>query len=68
MSGCVGRAPSPAWLYARQERQVEVKSSGRGRPLHTVKNMAYKVTLIPGDGIGPEVTQATVRILRGDRE
>src|SRR5580700_8892815 len=26
--------------------------------------MAYKVTLIPGDGIGPEVTQATVRILQ----
>jgi isocitrate dehydrogenase (NAD+) len=25
--------------------------------------MAYKVTLIPGDGIGPEVTDATVRIL-----
>src|SRR5215467_8821713 len=25
--------------------------------------MAYKVTLIPGDGIGPEVTGATVRIL-----
>jgi len=25
--------------------------------------MAHKVTLIPGDGIGPEVTQATVRIL-----
>ncbi len=25
--------------------------------------MAYKVTLIPGDGIGPEVIQATVRIL-----
>jgi len=25
--------------------------------------MAYKVTLIPGDGIGPEVTQAAVRIL-----
>ena len=25
--------------------------------------MAYKVTLIPGDGIGPEVMQATVRIL-----
>src|ERR1700686_3006200 len=25
--------------------------------------MAYKITLIPGDGIGPEVTQATVRIL-----
>jgi isocitrate dehydrogenase (NAD+) len=25
--------------------------------------MAYKVTLIPGDGIGPEVVNATVRIL-----
>lgn len=25
--------------------------------------MSYKVTLIPGDGIGPEVTQAAVRIL-----
>src|ERR1700731_279968 len=25
--------------------------------------MAYQITLIPGDGIGPEVTQATVRIL-----
>jgi isocitrate dehydrogenase (NAD+) len=25
--------------------------------------MTYKITLIPGDGIGPEVTQATVRIL-----
>ena len=23
----------------------------------------HKITLIPGDGIGPEVTQATVRIL-----
>src|SRR4249920_2354825 len=26
--------------------------------------MAHKVTLIPGDGIGPEVMQATVRILQ----
>src|SRR5579885_1468766 len=25
--------------------------------------MAYKITLIPGDGIGPEVTTAAVRIL-----
>src|SRR5579859_3295445 len=25
--------------------------------------MTHKVTLIPGDGIGPEVTNATVRIL-----
>lgn len=25
--------------------------------------MAYKITLIPGDGIGPEVADATVRVL-----
>ena len=25
--------------------------------------MAYKITLIPGDGIGPEVTSAAVRVL-----
>ncbi|MFQ5997406.1 MAG: NAD-dependent isocitrate dehydrogenase, partial [Dehalococcoidales bacterium] len=25
--------------------------------------MAYRVTLIPGDGIGPEVTEATKRVL-----
>ena len=25
--------------------------------------MTHRVTLIPGDGIGPEVTQAVVRIL-----
>ena len=25
--------------------------------------MTHRVTLIPGDGIGPEVTKATVRIL-----
>jgi isocitrate dehydrogenase (NAD+) len=40
------------------------KAAGEGaRPTH-FKNMAYKVTLIPGDGIGPEVMQATVRILQ----
>jgi isocitrate dehydrogenase (NAD+) len=30
---------------------------------YSYKDMAYKITLIPGDGIGPEVTRATVRIL-----
>ncbi len=25
--------------------------------------MAYKVTLLPGDGIGPEITEATLRVL-----
>jgi len=28
-----------------------------------MESMAHKITLIPGDGIGPEVTQAAVRIL-----
>ena len=32
-------------------------------PLATEVRMTHKVTLIPGDGIGPEVSQATVRIL-----
>src|SRR6202451_3431557 len=27
------------------------------------EEMTHKVTLVPGDGIGPEVTQAVVRIL-----
>ena len=31
--------------------------------MDVLKDMAHKITLIPGDGIGPEVTQATVRIL-----
>ena len=25
--------------------------------------MSYRITLIPGDGIGPEVTEATLRVL-----
>ena len=25
--------------------------------------MAYKVTLIPGDGIGPEITESVVQII-----
>ncbi|GAI07660.1 unnamed protein product, partial [marine sediment metagenome] len=25
--------------------------------------MAYRITLIPGDGVGPEVTEATSRVL-----
>ena len=27
-------------------------------------HMAHTITLIPGDGIGPEVTEAVVRILK----
>jgi isocitrate dehydrogenase (NAD+) len=43
-----------SWKYA--ERAWESPSNG-------VMPQSYRVTLIPGDGIGPEVTQAAVRIL-----
>ena len=43
-----GTAPKPS---------PETDSGGQTR------RMAHKVTLIPGDGIGPEVVNATVRIL-----
>jgi isocitrate/isopropylmalate dehydrogenase len=29
--------------------------------------MASRVTLIPGDGIGPEITAATLQVLDGER-
>ena len=32
-------------------------------PLEAVTQMAYAVTLIPGDGTGPEITEATRRVL-----
>jgi isocitrate dehydrogenase (NAD+) len=39
--------------------------SGPGEPCSNSENyMPYQITLIPGDGIGPEVTQAAVRILQ----
>jgi isocitrate dehydrogenase (NAD+) len=33
------------------------------RPLATMPDMPYRVTLIPGDGIGPELAEATRRVL-----
>lgn len=32
--------------------------------MKTIESKTHKVTLIPGDGTGPEVTQAVVRILQ----
>jgi isocitrate dehydrogenase (NAD+) len=55
----VGRAPSPA---AFDFALLQLPRARAPAPHHHI-NMAYKVTLIPGDGIGPEVMQATVRIL-----
>src|SRR6185436_4526752 len=33
-------------------------------PLSPIPAMKHTITLIPGDGIGPEVTEAVVRILK----
>ena len=54
-----GGRPRPPGLRLELNRSHAAGEGAR----HTVKTMAYKITLIPGDGIGPEVTQATVRIL-----
>ena len=55
------------WPRATRPRlgwKAKSEAAGEGaRATHSHINMAYKVTLIPGDGIGPEVMQATVRIL-----
>jgi len=32
-------------------------------PFDGVSNMPYNITLIPGDGVGPEITQATTRAI-----
>jgi isocitrate dehydrogenase (NAD+) len=54
------------WPRATRPRLGRGKVKSRGRVVrdHTIKSMTYKVTLIPGDGIGPEVMQATVRIVQ----
>ena len=36
---------------------------GNGRARPSQRGLSYRITLIPGDGIGPEVTQSAVRIL-----
>jgi isocitrate dehydrogenase (NAD+) len=60
----VGRVPSLACCKLGKSDKSKSKAAGEVARVHTVKNMAHKVTLIPGDGIGPEVMQATVRILQ----
>ena len=52
-----GRPRPPAFDFDLQGKRA------RAPARHQHINMAHKVTLIPGDGIGPEVMQATVRIL-----
>ncbi len=58
-----GRPRPPGGKQGKSGKSKSKAAFEGARPTH-FKNMAYRVTLIPGDGIGPEVMQATVRILQ----
>ena len=48
----------------RRSTPTRSRSAGRGSGLHHYNRaMAHTVTLIPGDGIGPELAEATRRVL-----
>src|SRR6267154_1970674 len=47
----------------RARRRLRASGTADKSVRPTQIQMAHKITLIPGDGIGPEVTQAAVRIL-----
>ena len=51
--------PKPARSKDRQSKMRKIFA----QTAKTAGDMGHKVTLIPGDGIGPEVTNATVRIV-----
>src|ERR1035438_3365328 len=42
-------------------RRSENQSGSKPHPHFIIEGMAHQITLIPGDGIGPEVAEATVR-------
>src|SRR5215213_3744843 len=50
---------------SRIDEKNPTRTRRTARPLKTIDGdrMAHTVTLIPGDGIGPEITDAVVRIL-----
>ncbi len=55
-------ALAPAFLL--QQRQPLIRSRAQGR-LHMALSQpksSYDITLLPGDGIGPEITGATVSL------
>ena len=57
--------PEVLRVFSLESRTIRIREphSQTRRALLYPSIMAHKVTLIPGDGIGPEVIQATVRIL-----
>ena len=62
----VRRHPAPGTLTPLRSRTPAGRPPG-GRPCHARRGynraMAHRVTLIPGDGIGPELAEATRRVL-----
>ena len=54
-----GALTDRSWRPARPS----VSRPSPARPVGTIAAMAHRVTLIPGDGIGPELAEATRRVL-----
>src|SRR5689334_1741551 len=53
-----------ALMAVMAQAQAMDSFGGKSRPIIMIWRMAHRVTLIPGDGIGPEVTEAVLRILK----
>ena len=62
----VRRIPAPRSLISRSHRRPDRPDGEPAADLPAVAriaDMAHRVTLIPGDGIGPELAEATRRVL-----
>ena len=62
------QSTSSARRRARSSARCSIRDRASARPpstflVRSVRRMTHTITLIPGDGIGPEVTEAVVRIL-----
>jgi isocitrate dehydrogenase (NAD+) len=52
------------WRGVKEWIPAPVSSTGQVSPeWRGVKELVYNITLIPGDGVGPEITEATRRVL-----
>src|SRR5439155_1704040 len=59
------RAPGVPDHGARRRRRSLVGADGRREEPHAGAAVTREATLIAGDGIGPEITQATLQVLDG---
>src|SRR5690242_21803117 len=53
-----------ALMAVMAQAQTIDSFGGKSRPIIMIWRMTHTITLIPGDGIGPEVTEAVLRILQ----